>query len=176
MGGVQGGGRDRGDAVKTKATWRIRRATKKDVGQILAMTAAVSEHEGQPPPGMTQSALLKFLLGRQALAEAFVAESGGRLIGHVISTKSLDMQSGTTFCWIADLYVEARWRRQKVGRALMAAIARLAEKEGSAHIQWLLSPDNRTAIAFYEKIGARRDRGVAMFINVQGIRSLTEKC
>ncbi len=138
------------------------------------MTAAVSAYEGLPPPGITKKSLKKFLLGRQALAVAFVAETRGQLIGHVLATKSLDMQSGATFRWIADLYVEPGWRRKQVGRALMAEVAKLAIQEGSAHISWLLAPDNRSAIAFYKKIGARRDRGVAMFIHAKGIKSLAE--
>jgi GNAT superfamily N-acetyltransferase len=158
--------------VKTKSAWRIRRATAKDIEQILVMTAKVSTHEGLPPPGITQQSLRKFLTGRQPLAVAFVAETGGRLIGHVIATKSLDMQSGATFRWLADLYVETGYRRQQVGRALMAAVARLAIKEGSAHLQWLLASKNKTAIAFYKNIGARRDHGVAMFINAKGVKSL----
>ena len=56
--------------------------------------------------------------------------------------------------WILnDLYVEAGYRKQGVGRKLIEAAMQFAKGEGATYIQLETMPDNITAQRLYEAIG-----------------------
>src|SRR3954454_13931874 len=56
--------------------------------------------------------------------------------------------------WILnDLYVEADYRKQGVGRKLIEAAIQFAKGEGATYIQLETMPDNITAQRLYESIG-----------------------
>jgi ribosomal protein S18 acetylase RimI-like enzyme len=56
--------------------------------------------------------------------------------------------------WILnDLYVEANYRKQGVGRKLIEAAMQFAKGEGATYIQLETMPDNITAQRLYESIG-----------------------
>ncbi len=49
--------------------------------------------------------------------------------------------------------------RSGIGRALMAAIARLAKSRGCVTIEWLVEGGNQAAETFYKVAGAHLDEG-----------------
>jgi GNAT superfamily N-acetyltransferase len=108
----------------------------------------------------------------EGLLDVLVAESDNGLVGHVITTRSFDVQLGAPTRWIADLYVEPSHRSRGLGRKLMAAVARQAVGEGAACLQWFMAPGNEEAERFYEGIGARRDKGIGMFLRSQEFDAL----
>jgi ribosomal protein S18 acetylase RimI-like enzyme len=56
--------------------------------------------------------------------------------------------------WILnDLYVEANYRKQGIGRKLIEAAMQYAKGEGATYIQLETMPDNITAQRLYESIG-----------------------
>jgi len=56
--------------------------------------------------------------------------------------------------WIGDLYVRPNARRNRVGRALMTAVARHALQLGCDAVYWELWRMNTAGEAFYRKLGA----------------------
>jgi GNAT superfamily N-acetyltransferase len=149
----------------------VREAERSDAAGIVAMSAAVSATEGLEPPAMTAERLIEFCF-EQRLVDAWVAEAQGALIGHVLATRSFDVQAGAPVRWICDLYVDPRFRRRGVGRRLLGAVSQCALKERVAYVQWLITPDNDLAVRFYNRIGARPDGGQAMFLAREEICAL----
>ena len=85
-----------------------------------------------------------------------VGELGGRLVGTVMA--GYEGHRG----WINYLAVAPGRRRAGLGRALMAEAERLLRAAGCAKINLQVRTANTAVIAFYERIGYRRDDCVSL--------------
>ena len=56
--------------------------------------------------------------------------------------------------YLEDLFVMPAFRRQGAGRALFAALARIAVQKGCGRMEWTVLDWNRSAIRFYRRLGA----------------------
>jgi len=151
----------------------LRPAKPADLPRILEMTACVSAHEGHPPPAVTLETLTQYAFNER-LIEIIAAESEDQLVGHIITTRSFDVQLGTPMRSIVDLYVQPAFRRRGVARRLMAAVAQRALDEGAGSVQWMMASRNREAEEFYRSIGARHDVGITMYLLADDIRALAK--
>jgi GNAT superfamily N-acetyltransferase len=149
----------------------VRSAGRDDAARIVEMSIAVSAHEGLAAPAITAEALIHFAFVERLL-EIIVAEGDKGVVGHVITTRSFDVQCGAPTRWIEELYVEPAYRSRGIARKLIAAVADRAIGEGAAYLQWLVRPGNTEAEGFYKSIGGRRDGGVAMFLRAAEFKGL----
>ena len=153
---------------------RIRPAQPEDAARVVEMSAGVSAAEGLGGPAVTAEMIVRLAFDERLL-HVFVAEAErGLLVGHVIATRSFDVQEGTVTHWLADLFVEPAFRGRGVGRRLVGAVAERALAEGAAYVVWLVTPGNRLAERFYAGLGARRDGGVPMFLGREEMTRLAE--
>ena len=58
-------------------------------------------------------------------------------------------------CYLQDLYADSEVRGQGVGRALIEAVYRRAEEEGSKEVYWMTQEFNATARRLYDGIADR---------------------
>jgi GNAT superfamily N-acetyltransferase len=58
--------------------------------------------------------------------------------------------------YLEDLYVKPEFRGHGIGKGLLLHLARLANARGCGRMEWAVLDWNRTAIDFYESLGARR--------------------
>jgi GNAT superfamily N-acetyltransferase len=56
--------------------------------------------------------------------------------------------------YLEDLFVTPEFRGMGIGRALLVRVARIARDRGCGRMEWTVLSWNRTAIDFYESIGA----------------------
>lgn len=85
---------------------------------------------------------------------AFVAFQGGRPAGYAVlgdTTRSLLVDSPTVT--IDMLYVVPELRRTGVAKALLAACARYADRQGAEHITSLVPAQDREANRFFARLG-----------------------
>jgi len=59
-----------------------------------------------------------------------------------------------------DLYVAEDRRGEGIGRALIEASAQIARKRGAHQLQWVTSPDNKTARRLYDATGAESEPSI----------------
>jgi GNAT superfamily N-acetyltransferase len=59
-----------------------------------------------------------------------------------------------------DLYVAEGRRGEGIGRALIEASAGIARKRGAHQLQWVTSPDNKTARRLYDTTGAESEPSI----------------
>jgi GNAT superfamily N-acetyltransferase len=80
------------------------------------------------------------------------AEEGGRLVGlaHVLFHRST--WSATVYCYLEDLFVDIDTRRNGVGRALIEATYREADKRGATRTYWTTKADNAAARRIYDRV------------------------
>lgn len=79
-------------------------------------------------------------------------EEGGRLVGiaHLLFHRST--WSPTCYCYIEDLFVDIDTRHRGVGRALIEASYREADKRGATRTYWTTMEDNATARRLYDRL------------------------
>jgi len=59
-----------------------------------------------------------------------------------------------------DLYVVEAQRGEGIGRALIEASAAVARERGAHQLEWVTSPDNRTARRLYDTTGAESEPSI----------------
>lgn len=79
-------------------------------------------------------------------------EDGGRLVGlaHLLFHRST--WSPTCYCFLEDLFVDIDTRRKGVGRALIEAACREADKRGATRTYWVTMADNATARRLFDRL------------------------
>ena len=92
-----------------------------------------------------------------------VAAFDDTLVGYASSLPAFESGHAQRGAYVTDLFVAAACRRQGVGRALLAGLARHARADGRSFLWWVARADNAAAHAFYRRIADVEDplRGFA---------------
>ncbi|MET1410815.1 GNAT family N-acetyltransferase [Roseibium sp. HPY-6] len=90
---------------------------------------------------------------------AFVAMSGGEVIGFVHYLFHDSTWSLKKVCYLEDLYVSSSSRGSGAGRKLIEAVYEAADKEpeASGKVYWHTDRDNKRAQLLYDRIGELSD-------------------
>jgi GNAT superfamily N-acetyltransferase len=144
----------------TGTTVRVRRAVAGDEAEILRMIVALATFEREPDAvKATEESLRALLFGGDAKVFAEIAEIDGRAVGLAVWFLNFSTWTGRHGLYLEDLFVDAAARRLGVARALFVALAQEAAARGCARIDWAVLDWNRSAMDFYETLGARHSDG-----------------
>lgn len=134
----------------------VRAATIADLDQILAFIDQKAAFDGfcDSVPA-TPTALQQTLFCDPPCAEVAFAEINRRAVGFVLFSQMYSSFLAQPTIWIDDLFVQADWRRQGVGTALLKYIAQLAKTRACGRIEWTVATSNGMGIAFYQQQGAQ---------------------
>ncbi len=134
----------------------IRPATVADVPDVLRLIRELAVYEREPDVvRTTEEDLRTWLFGDDAVAEVLVAEEGARAVGMALWFRTYSTWTGVPGIHLEDLFVEPGHRGSGLGKALLAALARIAVARGYARVEWVVLDWNEPSIAFYEALGAR---------------------
>ena len=86
---------------------------------------------------------------------ALVAETGGRLVGLTHYLFHRHAWKVENVCYLQDLYARPESRGSGVGRALIEAVYRAADANGTPAVYWLTQDFNATARRLYDRIGVK---------------------
>jgi GNAT superfamily N-acetyltransferase len=135
---------------------RIRRASEPDIPLILSFIRKLAEYERMSHQVVvTEASLRDALFGQRPVAEALLAHSDDNVAGFALYFETYSTFRGCRGIFLEDLFVEPHHRGQGIGKALLAATARLAQERGG-WLQWLVLDWNAPAIEFYRGLGATR--------------------
>jgi GNAT superfamily N-acetyltransferase len=133
---------------------RVRPAAREDAALLAAMIEELNAHQKEPTGSVTAEAVLRDGFGERPEFAALLAEIGGEPVGYALYHPSWSTEVGEPGFFLYDLYVRDAARGRGAGRALMAALARLAREQGRTFLWWCSKPWNREAQAFYRGVGA----------------------
>ena len=132
----------------------IRKATKKDASDILALIQHLADFEKEPEAVVvTVKELEKDGFGEQPLFQTFIAEVDGKSVGMALYYYRYSTWKGKTI-HLEDLIVFEEYRKQNIGRALYDAVLQQAYKEKVRRVEWNVLDWNTPARDFYINTGA----------------------
>lgn len=91
-----------------------------------------------------------------------IAERDGEAVGYLLYHFGYDTERGVRIIHVIDLWVELFIRNAGIGRALMREVARIARERSAAELIWTVYGPNKSAAAFYERIGAEHVRELSI--------------
>jgi GNAT superfamily N-acetyltransferase len=147
----------------------IRPATRDDVPTLLSLIRELATYEKKRHKAVvTEDDLLRDGFGPQPKFRALIAEWDGRPAGYASFFYFYSTFQGRPALFLEDLFVLDQFRGKGIGKALLAAVAKLAVDEGCFGLRWEVLDWNKPAIEFYEKLGAT-------FLNERKVVSFDEE-
>jgi L-amino acid N-acyltransferase YncA len=83
----------------------------------------------------------------------FVAEEEGKVIGYVASQNVPSLHGINKELWVGFIVVQKKFRRQKIGLALLAKLQDYARKAGIERLYSTINPNNPESIGLHQKAG-----------------------
>ena len=133
----------------------IRPATPDDVPTIAELIRGLAEYEHLADQVVLDDARLRaHLFGPRKFAEVLLAEEGGEVVGFALFFYNYSTFLGQPGIYLEDIFVRPEKRGRGHGKALLAALARLAVENDCGRIEWSVLDWNAPSIAFYRSLGA----------------------
>jgi GNAT superfamily N-acetyltransferase len=134
----------------------IRPATRADVPVIAGLIRALAEYENLTHEVvLDEKRLGEHLFGAQRCAEVLLAEEEGTVVGFALFFHNYSTFLCRPGIYLEDLFVRPELRGQGHGKALLAALAKLAIERGCGRLEWSVLNWNEPALRFYRALGAR---------------------
>jgi GNAT superfamily N-acetyltransferase len=134
----------------------IRHGTARDVPTILTLIQGLAEYERLRHECLaTLAGVRRHGFGRRPYFETLIARRGRRPVGFALYFFTFSTFLARPTLYLEDLFVLPEERGQGAGKALLAALARIAVRRGCGRLEWAVLDWNRPAIRFYERLGAR---------------------
>ena len=134
----------------------IRAATPADVDTIAELIRALADYEKLSHEATFDVAtLVEALFGERRYAEVLLAERDGAVVGFALYFHNFSTFLAKPGIYLEDLFVRPEHRGEGHGRALLAALARLAVDRGCGRLEWAVLDWNEPSIGFYRRLGAR---------------------
>jgi GNAT superfamily N-acetyltransferase len=134
-----------------------------DAAAVAQMARELAVAVADPEPVLDARDLVRDGAGPDRWFDCMVAVVDGEVVGYAMCCRGYEAHIGKRRLWLSDLYVRADARRLGAGRALMAAVARLAAAQNCEAVYWDLWRENATGRAFYQSLGAIEDADITIW-------------
>ena len=133
----------------------IREATPNDVPTIARFVRALAEYERLAHEAVgTEADFHDAIFGATQRAGCLVAEWEGEPAAIALYHWTFSTFLAKPGRWLEDLWVEPRFRRRGIAKALFARLAQDTLAEGGGRLAWNVLDWNTPAIATYDAMGA----------------------
>jgi GNAT superfamily N-acetyltransferase len=137
-------------------TTRIRRAEPGDTAAITEMVHGLARFERAPEQcTVVESQISAALFDQAPTLRAHVAEVDGEVAAMALWFLNFSTWDGVEGIYLEDLYVQPRFRRLGLARALLKALARECVDHGYTRLSWAVLNWNTDAIALYDGVGGQ---------------------
>jgi GNAT superfamily N-acetyltransferase len=138
----------------------IRPAKAADTPVIARLIRALAEYERLADKVVFDEAQLRqHLFGPRPYAEVLLAEDGAAVVGFALFFHNYSTFLGKPGIYLEDLFVEPEYRGRGHGKALLAALAKLAIERDCGRVEWAVLDWNEPSIRFYRSLGAAPNDG-----------------
>ncbi len=153
----------------------IRPATINDVTLLRTLIRELAEFEKELDHVLiTETDLARDGFGPRPKFRALLAYWDQKPAGYALFFDVYSTWRGRQM-FLEDLFVREAFRGRKVGKGLLAAVARIALGEGCHALRWEVLGWNQTAVEFYESLGAEfLDAWRSVVLRDEKLRRLAE--
>ena len=149
---------------KKQTDFRIRRARRGDLAEIVKMSAGVREIENYPGQRMKADDFIHFLGGNDAMLIVAVVpgtrKGKDEVVGYVTVYRS------ENYFYLPYAVTKKGWRRHGIGGALLSAVERLAQDEKVEYILMSVYAYNKTVGTFLKARGYVPSRRLIQFSKI----------
>ena len=136
--------------------FRLRTATESDAPLVLELIKALAEYEQLAHQVVaTLDGLRAALFGPQPAAEVIIGYADEEPAGFALYFQTFSTFLGRPGLYLEDLFVKPEWRKQGLGRLLLARLARIAVERGYGRMEWSVLNWNEVALGVYRGVGAK---------------------
>ncbi len=136
----------------------VREAKSADVAAIALLIREFAEYEKLAQwCEVTEADLREAIFGKQSFVQALVAMAGDRYAGYALFFPVFKSFRGERGIFLEDLYVTPDLRGNGLGFVMLREVAKYAEEQGFARLDWQALKWNEQAINFYKNLGAESD-------------------
>ncbi|WP_337268105.1 GNAT family N-acetyltransferase [Oryzifoliimicrobium ureilyticus] len=129
----------------------IRDASREDEARWLELwNGYLAFYRVSVAPEVTASTFARVFDPASAL-KMRVAELDAKLVGFALFLTHEGTWIKGHDCYLEDLYVDAAYRGQKIGKALVDDLVAMSKEKGWSRLYWHTAEDNRTARALYDR-------------------------
>ena len=135
---------------------RIRPATPDDAATVVRLVKALAVYEKEPESvvEMTEDSFRAHGFGERPYFECLLAELDGEAVGLALYFHNYSTWAAKPGIYLEDLFVEERARGHGLGRALLEALARVAQARDCGRLDLSVLDWNPTR-DFYNRIGMK---------------------
>ena len=139
-----------------KGSLTIAMGTRSDIPVILSFIQDLAVYERMRELCVaSEEKLRETLFGEVPAAEVLIARLDGEPVGFALFFHNYSTFLAQRGVYLEDLFVNPSGRGKGVGRALLAALARIAIERNCGRVEWAVLDWNELAIGFYRNIGAQ---------------------
>jgi GNAT superfamily N-acetyltransferase len=135
----------------------VRPATRADAPTIAALVRELADYEKLLPEAKATAAdFLRELDSQNPVIHVLIAEWNGEPAGFALYFFNFSTFVGRPGLYLEDLFVRPAQRAHGIGRALLRALARIAQERGCGRMEWAVLDWNEPALRFYKSLDARQ--------------------
>jgi len=135
----------------------IRPATPADAPVIASLVSELADYEKLLDEAKaTAKDFLRELESANPVIHVLMAEWNGEPAGFALYFFNFSTFVGRPGLYLEDLFVRPAQRNHGIGRALLSALARIAEQRGCGRMEWAVLDWNEPALRFYKSLNARQ--------------------
>ena len=133
----------------------IRPATINDAALLATLILELAEYEHlAQEAAVNAESIARDGFGPHPKFRAVIAELDGKAAGYAVFFEFYSTFQGRAGLFLDDIFVRPQFRKQGIGQALLAHVARIAWEEGYFCMRWEVLDWNTPAIEFYKRLGA----------------------
>ena len=133
----------------------IRPATAHDADLLTTLIHELADYERLSHEAIiTEEDVARDAFGPHPKFRALIAEWDGHVAGYAIYFEFYSTFQGRTGLFLEDIFVRPQYRKQGIGRALLARVAQITWQEQYFCMRWEVLDWNTPAIDFYRNLGA----------------------
>jgi GNAT superfamily N-acetyltransferase len=134
---------------------RIRRGTPRDMPTVLRLIRGLAKYERlSRDVKATASSLRLDGFGPRSYFQTLICWHGRTAVGYALYFFTYSTFRAQPTLYLEDLFVLPEQRGKGAGKALLAALARIAVRRKCGRMEWAVLSVNTPAIRFYKRLGA----------------------
>ena len=156
----------------------IRPATKDDVPELLVMVQELLEYLGDPTETFDPEKFVEDGFGDDPQFNVAVVtrEPGSsQLAGYVLYHDAYEPSHAARGVYLVDLYVRPEFRRRRLGRALMAEVAKEAVSRKRYFLWWIARGRSADAREFYRTLTGIQEEATMHALAFDGFEQLARE-